>query len=331
MSLLSKDAFATSEYEVAEAHMNAISLLIQKRMDSVPWFLWYFIVWTDLTLSGVSDRPPQLPFYVPAECRVQLPQSDIKEAARMAKENVKLVPPLDNHFTEALATRLFDGLQRSTLIYNRDDTNWRTASMVYYEAYWLCANSQPFEGNAPFTGYQAGRSEVKVILRVMRMVMYGTASPFFSEAGPQHLLQRQTLRHLRTSTPKVACDRWQAIAPLDSLVWVLFNISISVICYPAEDYTLANARQLWLRECLQIAIRRLETKDYCFSWVECLKNFPFTATWHQRWFQPFYEWLKTGVVPDTADLLRIPAPFSNNWKVFTPPKPVAEVHEIIDL
>ncbi|WPH03945.1 Hypothetical protein R9X50_00682800 [Acrodontium crateriforme] len=329
MSILSKDAFATHEYGVAEAHMKAIATLIHDRMDTAPWFLWYFIVWTDLTQSGVINRPPRLPYFVPAELKVPLSQEHEAETARLARQNVNLIA-LNDHLTEELAIRLFEGLHKSAVIYNKDDTDWRAASMIYYETSWLCANSQIFDDIKIPSDYEPGRSEVNVMLRIIQMVMYGTASPFFSEAGPQSLLQKQALKHLRTCTPSIACDRWESVAALESLVWVLFNISISVICYSSEESTLAKDRRTWLKECLTICIRRLEAKCDTFSWMDCVKSFPFTSTWHGRWIRPFYFWFENDTLLDTAALRQIPAPFSNNWKVFTPPTDrVTELHDII--
>lgn len=123
--LLAKATFIEEEYEAGEAHVRAVKAVVQGRLFELPSFLWLFVIWADLRLTGVSSRAPALPYALHPDFEGKvLPQGMVERARFLGSCNMLSLPSAVVLEEERISL-LFQRLHELALVYNSpSETEW---------------------------------------------------------------------------------------------------------------------------------------------------------------------------------------------------------------
>lgn len=306
--LLAKATFIEGEYEAGEAHVRAIKAVVEERLFELPSFLWLFVIWADLRLTGVSSRAPVLPYALhPDFVGAELPQ-DMRERAKfLASCNMISLPSATILAGERTAL-LFQKLHELALVYNSPtETDWPPVWVVTYDASWMLASMrnevQSFEeaqeeDDTPY-------NPEKIMLLAASIQMWSNVSQFVPQPGFLRYALDELTKDLSHIDPQTLSGHWLSCSGnLDSLLWLLFNASAAAIKLCFIGILSVSSLPHWLWLALQHTTNHLGLSD-SDAFEKALRPFPFADNWNGRMSKTVWLWLKTGfVLPDGAEKRR---------------------------
>ncbi|KAK4496539.1 hypothetical protein PRZ48_012519 [Zasmidium cellare] len=297
--LLAKATFIEEEYEAGEAHVRAVKAVVQGRLFELPSFLWLFVIWADLRLTGVSSRAPVLPYALhPDFDGARLPMDMIERARFLGSCNMLSLPEA-KVLDEEKTALLFQRLHELALVYNKPtDTDWPAVWVVTYEAAWMLSNmrNEIHAFDETHEDLETPYNAEKILLLAASIQMWSTVSQFVPQPGFLRYALEQLTLALSHLTPQTLSSTWAASsANPTSLLWVLFNASAAAIKLTFTGHLSPSLLPHWLWLDLQHVCATLEITS-ASAFEQALRPFPFADNWNGRMAGTVWLWLKTGFV-----------------------------------
>lgn len=306
--LLAKATFIEEEYEAGEAHVRAIKAVIEERLFELPSFLWLFVIWADLRLTGVTSRSPALPYALhPDFVGVELPVKMEERAKFWASCNM-LAMPKPEVLSEDRTTLLFQKLHELTLVYNSpNEVDWPPVWVATYDAAWMLADMRHTvrsleeakdEDETPY-------NPEHIMLLGASIQMWSTVCQFVPQPGFLRYALDYLSKLISHLEPSAISSHWLSCSgTLLSLLWLLSNASAAAVklCFTGHLSTTSMPHWLWLS--LQ-HVTDLLTLTSASEFEKALRTFPYSDNWNRRMGKLVWLWLKTGfVLPDGIEKRR---------------------------
>jgi hypothetical protein len=290
MAMLAYLDIGEDRLDDAGTHLRAVCKFVD--MPRMPPQGWLYCAWIDFRHALVTSTEPCLPFYIPEALRevAVISHRHERKASRLGPINASH-SPRSPVFTLEIASEIFTKLHDLCC---RSDALLATEAPPFGQVYALEYGLRMVQAHAEHNDKDFFTSPTMLITFVMQLHVWMAARFYTPQA-------RETHAALLVKACKIIdrfddmTTQWYTYAGLESLLWILFTLSVSLRAHELPQTT----------KVLELLYRTLRMAhiDCCGDLQTRLEQWPWLANWHPFQIHTVWEMLCArypDIVPQTT-------------------------------
>ncbi|GAB7327326.1 hypothetical protein MBLNU13_g11203t1 [Cladosporium sp. NU13] len=306
IGILAYVSLLDSNLDAAGIHLHAI-----KRLDPFKHFErfqheWLYVIWVDLRYALLLRIPPVLAYFIPLAFRNGLQGTDdeCELSARKSASRNSGLSPHSSDFDSVESYSIFLKLHRLYREYAVSRFAENPPYGLIYDLEYRLRTLDAQEHHADDPGMITSVDCVELLLVVVQLhvwIMCRYCAPVSSYTRRHVLLQ--ALRLLAKAPAPVLVAKWQSIADMSSLLWVLATLTACSLEVPIDnDATISTAFQYALG-----TSKTLTFDELCSE----MRQWPWDDEWHSSKMRAVWEAIGARR-PITREASSLLSP-SSNW------------------
>ena len=307
IGILAYVSLLDSNLDAAGIHLHAI-----KRLDPFKHFEkfqheWLYVIWVDLRYALLLRVPPVLAYFVPLAFRGGLQGADSESglsARKSASRNSELSPH-SKDFDNVESYSLFLKLHRLYREYAASRSAENPPYGLIYDLEYRLRTLDARERQTDDQGMITSVDCVELLLVVVQLhvwILCRYCAPVSSYTRRHVLLQALLL--LGKAPAPVLVAKWQSIADMSSLLWVLATLTACSLEVPIDsDATILTAFQYALGTSKTLTFDDLSSE---------IRQWPWDEEWHSRKMRAVWGAIGAPCQPITRRASSLLSP-SSNW------------------